>query len=83
MENRAANYWRKNSLAIRHKSGTVLQNLVCYLIFIAIAFMILFPLFEKLTVVFQSQEDLSNQFIPANFSMKVKNIVSPLLNESF
>lgn len=58
MENRAANYWRKNSLAIRHKSGTVLQNLVCYLIFIAIAFMILFPLFEKLTVVFQSQEDL-------------------------
>lgn len=60
MENRAANYWRKNSLAIRHKSGTVLQNLVCYLIFIAIAFMILFPLFEKLTVVSKVRKFVDN-----------------------
>ena len=58
MENRIARYWKKNNLAIRHKVGIGTQNLIFYLIFIAIAFMILFPLFEKLTVVFQSQDDL-------------------------
>lgn len=58
MENRAARYWKKNNLAIRHKAGIWTQNLLFYLIFIAIAFMILFPLFEKLTVVFQSRDDL-------------------------
>jgi len=58
MENRLTRYWRKNELAIRHKAGGSFATLICYLIFIAISFMILFPLLEKAAVVFQSRDDL-------------------------
>ena len=58
MENLLTRYWRKNELAIRHKAGGSFATLICYLIFIAISFMILFPLLEKAAVVFQSRDDL-------------------------
>ncbi len=58
MDNRLTRYWRTHDLAVRHKAGSAAASLVCYLIFIAISFMILFPLFQKATVVFQSQADL-------------------------
>ncbi|MDD4413756.1 MAG: carbohydrate ABC transporter permease [Oscillospiraceae bacterium] len=58
MENRFARWWNKNNLAVRHKSGNILKDLLIYMIFIAIAFMILFPLFQKVTVILKSQADL-------------------------
>lgn len=58
MGNRLTRWWGKNNLSVRHKTGIVLKDLLIYLIFIAIAFMILFPIFEKVTVVIKSQDDL-------------------------
>lgn len=58
MENRLTRYWRKNDMAIRNKAAGAFATLICYLIFIAIAFMILFPLLEKVAVSIQSRDDL-------------------------
>ena len=49
---------RINVDSVRRNGAKIFITLICYLIFFSIIIMILFPLFEKVAVVFQSRADL-------------------------
>ena len=51
-------WFDRRSLSLKNRAVKLSGNLLIYLIFVAIAFMILFPLFEKATVLFKSEADL-------------------------
>ena len=50
-------------LAIRYKAARWFIMITCYLIFFSIIFMILFPLFEKAAMIFQSRADLADNTV--------------------